>query len=161
MIKSWDGPKCKCSVCALYTWPDLLFTSFYMNVCTYTYVCEYMYVCIYMYIVYHTLRHFSMIYVFHRYFQIILLSAFMQIAIDDYYCHFNHWNELSNHRPRLLSCYKHDVSLCFLKSRIVAASANVLYYYLQTTINKVYLILSYGRKRKIIVIAKTKIWKSH
>ena len=27
LIKSWDGPKCKCSVCALYTWPDLLFTS--------------------------------------------------------------------------------------------------------------------------------------
>ena len=34
LIKSWDGPKCKCSVCALYTWPDLLFTSFYTNVGT-------------------------------------------------------------------------------------------------------------------------------
>ena len=51
LIKSWDGPKCKCSVCALYTWPDLLFTSFYINVGTHVYICGcmYMYVCMYMY----------------------------------------------------------------------------------------------------------------
>ena len=39
--------------------------------------------------------------------------------------YFNHWNELCIHKPRLLSRYKHDVSLCFLKSRIIAVSANV------------------------------------
>ena len=40
------------------------------------------------------------------------------------------------------SCYKHDVSLCFLESRIIAVSANV-FCWLYPTINKVYLILSY------------------
>ena len=40
------------------------------------------------------------------------------------------------------SCYKHDVSLCFLESRIIAVSANV-FCGLYPTINKVYLILSY------------------
>ena len=40
------------------------------------------------------------------------------------------------------SCYKHDVSLCFLESRIIAVSANV-FCLLYPTINKVYLILSY------------------
>ena len=86
-IKSWDGQKCKCSVCAFYTWPDLLFTSFYINVGTYVYICGCMYVCMYMYvyacmyiymcmyvyiciytcIIFYILRHFSMIYVFYRY----------------------------------------------------------------------------------------------
>ena len=52
LIKSWDGPKCKCSVCALNTWPDLLFTSFYINVGTYVYICGcmYVYTCKYMYV---------------------------------------------------------------------------------------------------------------
>ena len=91
LIKSWDGPKCKCSVCALYTWPNLLFTSFYINVGTYVYICVCMCVCIYIYIyqyvctyicmymcmyvymciytclIFYILRHFSMIYVFYRY----------------------------------------------------------------------------------------------
>ena len=87
LIKSWDGPKCKCSVCALYTWPDLLFTSFYINVGTHVYICGCMYVhvciyiciyvctcicmcvyvCIYMCVIFYILRHFSMIYVFYRY----------------------------------------------------------------------------------------------
>ena len=49
VIKSWDAPKCKCSVCALHTWPDLLFTSFYINVCTYVYICGCMYIYIYVY----------------------------------------------------------------------------------------------------------------
>ena len=40
------------------------------------------------------------------------------------------------------SCYKHDVSLCFLESRIIVVSANV-FCWLYPTINKVYLILSY------------------
>ena len=36
------------------------------------------------------------------------------------------------HKPRLLSCYKHDVLLCFLKSWIIAVSANkfILSYHL-------------------------------
>ena len=46
------------------------------------------------------------------------------------------------HKPRLLSCYKYDVSLCFLKSRIIAVSANVFCWF-YPTINKVYFILSY------------------
>ena len=40
------------------------------------------------------------------------------------------------------SCYKNDVSLCFLESRIIAVSASV-FCWLYPTINKVYLILSY------------------
>ena len=83
LIKSWDGPKCKCSVCALYTWPDLLFTSFYINVGTHVYICGcmymYVYICmyvhvyvcacmyVYMCVIFYILRHFSMIYVFYRY----------------------------------------------------------------------------------------------
>ena len=76
LIKSWDGTKCICSVCALHTWPDLLFTSFYINVCTYVYMCGYVYVCMYIYIYmsiyirvsyFYILRHFFMIYVFYRY----------------------------------------------------------------------------------------------
>ena len=52
LIKSWDGPKRKCSVCALYIWPDLLLTLLYINVGTYVYICGcmYVYVCIYIYI---------------------------------------------------------------------------------------------------------------
>ena len=74
MIKSWDGPKCKCSVCALYTWPDLLLSTHYIVLHKRLYVCVYMwiYVCmyiyIYTYIVYHISRHFCMIYVFYWYF---------------------------------------------------------------------------------------------
>ena len=52
MIKSWDGPKCKCSVCALYTWPDLLLFTHYIVLHKRLYVCVYMwiYVCMYIYI---------------------------------------------------------------------------------------------------------------
>ena len=54
LIKSWDGPKCKCSVCALYTWPDLLLSTLYFVLHKRLYVCGYMWIyvcmCVYMYI---------------------------------------------------------------------------------------------------------------
>ena len=56
LIKSWDGPKCKCSVCTLCTWPDLLLSTLYIAlhkrlcVCGYMWIYVFMYICIYIYI---------------------------------------------------------------------------------------------------------------
>ena len=56
LIKSWYGPKCKCSVCALYTWPDLLLSTLFivlhkrLYVCVYMCIYVFMYICIYIYI---------------------------------------------------------------------------------------------------------------
>ena len=70
-----------------------------------------------------------------RSFMQILLTITIAILITEM-----NWIFTKHHS--LLHCYKHDVSLCFLESRIIAASANV-FCWLYPTINKVYLIWSY------------------
>ena len=90
LIKSWDGPKCKCSVCALYTWPDLLLSTLYivlhkrLYVCVYMYVCMYVCGCVYMYIHIYIcrasyLKTFSMIYVFYRFLNHPILRLYLNL----------------------------------------------------------------------------------
>ena len=104
LIKSWDGPKCKCFLCAVYTWPDLLFTSFYINVCTYVHICEYIYIYIYMYIYTYIVYHKIFFY------DLCILSIFLNHTTLRFYANletitiafFNLWNELSIHKPLII-----------------------------------------------------------
>ena len=46
LVKPWHDPKCKSAVCAVYTWPNLFFASFNMNVSTYVYIWMHIYLCV-------------------------------------------------------------------------------------------------------------------
>ena len=119
----------------------------YVDVCIYVHVYVYIYICICMYVhvcvyvrVYVRVCIYTYIYVCHilyfktffydlcvfidifnsSYFALLcksLLTITIAILINEMNCVFTDHD--------YFSCYKHDVSLCFRESRIIAVSANV------------------------------------
>ena len=108
-------------------------------ICTCVCACMYVYICV-SYLIFQDIFLWFMCFIdiFNSsYFALLcksLLTITIAILITEMNCVFTDHD--------YFSCYKHDVSLCFLESRIIAVSANV-FCWLYPTINKVYLILSY------------------